>query len=87
MNAMTSSLKGDGMLFITHPLGASFVRELYERDAFTVPHELPSEDAFRELVDARTLKFVDFVEAKHDGEEEDTTIHSYFASAVKKTQR
>lgn len=45
LNAMTSCLKVGGSLFITHPLGADFVKKLQEEDPGTVPHLLPTREA------------------------------------------
>ena len=40
-----------GKLFITHPLGANFVQQLHESDPRTVPHLLPLQWSFPQLMD------------------------------------
>lgn len=44
LTAMASCLKAGGLLFITHPLGAGFVKKLHEEDPGTVPHLLPTRE-------------------------------------------
>jgi len=62
MKAATKALKLDGVLAITHPLGADFVRKLNEDNPDMVPHHLPSILDFRSMARSHPLTVVDFVE-------------------------
>jgi riboflavin kinase len=62
LTAMTQCLHNDGMLFVTHPLGADFVRKLHEEDSSTVPHLLPSKSRMQEMAMFQPLELVDFVD-------------------------
>ena len=75
LNAMTSCLKVGGTLFITHPLGANFVKKLHKEDPGTVPHLLPAQ-AFLENMNL-PLKVTDWEEVDKNGNP------IYFAGAVK----
>ena len=48
--AACALLKPGGRLLISHPLGASFVRELRASDPSVVPHELPSRESLARLL-------------------------------------
>jgi riboflavin kinase len=63
LTAMTQCLHNDGMLFVTHPLGADFVQKLHEEDSSTVPHVLPSRPKMLEMAMFQPLELVDFVES------------------------
>ena len=45
-------LRTGGAVFISHPLGSEFVRELHVSDPTVVPHKLPSQDALAKMVDS-----------------------------------
>ena len=60
---MKKSIKNDGALFITHPLGPDFVRKLHQEDPSTVPHVLPSLDELQNT----TLRITDWKETDVSG--------------------
>jgi riboflavin kinase len=59
---LTSLLRVDGSLFITHPLGADFVLKLNREDADTVPHLLPTAEQLREQTLCLPLVVSEFAE-------------------------
>lgn len=69
LSAMASCLKVGGMLFITHPLGADFVKKLHEEDPGTVPHLLPTRNELTERIETTQLplKMVDWQEQDDNG--------------------
>ena len=75
LNAMTSCLKVGGKLFITHPLGADFVKKLHEEDPSTVPHLLPTRESLEST--ALPLQVTDWQETDDNGNP------LYLAGAIK----
>jgi riboflavin kinase len=59
---LTSLLRVDGSLFITHPLGADFVLKLHNEDADTVPHLLPTIEQLRDQTLCLPLQVSEFTE-------------------------
>jgi len=62
---LSSLLKEHGTLFITHPLGADFVRKLHEEGPETVPHLLPTKEQWMNWTTTQSnlpLRLVDFQE-------------------------
>jgi riboflavin kinase len=59
---LTSLLRTGGSLFITHPLGADFVKKLHNEDADTVPHLLPTLEQLRDQTLCLPLQVSEFVE-------------------------
>lgn len=62
---LSSLLKVNGLLFVTHPLGADFVRKLHEESPETVPHLLPSKERWMNWTTTQSnlpLRLVDFQE-------------------------
>lgn len=75
LEAMTTCLKTGGSLFITHPLGAKFVKQLHEEDPSTVPNLLPTIDELQTT--PLPLRVMDFEEKDRFGNA------IYLASLVK----
>jgi len=64
LDAKASSLKPNGKLFITHPLGKSFVEKLHESDNSMVPHLLPQKYQLEEYANLSQMELDDFTEEK-----------------------
>jgi riboflavin kinase len=88
---LTSLLKLNGSLFITHPLGADFVAELHRSDADTVPHLLPTFSELHAQTLCLPLVVSDFVEeadmsipmTTDDAYHEDAQVPIYYAAMTK----
>lgn len=91
LTAVSKCLKDDGIVAITHPLGAQFVKKLHTEDPETVPHNLPSQEMFKEMViqESQPLSMYSFVEEIEalGGNSNDKTQQIYYASAKKVPQR
>jgi riboflavin kinase len=61
VDSLSKALLLDGVLTISHPLGAEFVAKLHKQDASTVPHLLPSTQMeVLELIHGLNLSMQDF---------------------------
>jgi riboflavin kinase len=61
VDSLSNALLLDGVLTISHPLGAEFVAKLHKKDASTVPHLLPSTQMeVLELIHGLNLSLEDF---------------------------
>lgn len=83
---LTSLLRTGGSLFITHPLGADFIRKLHKEDAATVPHLLPTVEQLRDQTLCLPLKVSEFAEQADimmtSDKEDDATNKSKALSTV-----
>eukprot|EP00551_Chaetoceros_affinis_P004840 CAMPEP_0203667380 /NCGR_PEP_ID=MMETSP0090-20130426/4220_1 /ASSEMBLY_ACC=CAM_ASM_001088 /TAXON_ID=426623 /ORGANISM="Chaetoceros affinis, Strain CCMP159" /LENGTH=543 /DNA_ID=CAMNT_0050531519 /DNA_START=105 /DNA_END=1736 /DNA_ORIENTATION=+ len=89
LTAASKGLKNDGIIAITHPLGAQFVKKLHTEDPETVPHNLPSQDIFEEMIrESQPLSMYSFIEEidSPDDKNNDTSQVIYYASAKKVPQ-
>lgn len=81
LGAAAHCLKQNGIVAISHPLGASFVEKLHKEDPRTVPNLLPSESYFDEMTkSSQPLEIMNFIDETNDAQ----TI--YYASAKKVPQ-
>lgn len=88
LSAASQCLKNDGILAITHPLGAQFVKKLHTEDPLTVPHNLPSKEYFEQdmmVQSSQPLSVVNFIEEMNNDGGDKHII--YYASAKKVPQR
>ena len=87
LTAASQCLKNDGILAITHPLGAQFVDKLKTKDPDTVLHSLPSNDTLQQMLVESQQPFLvsDFAEEIDMDDEESKII--YYASMKKVPQR
>lgn len=87
LSAASQCLKVDGVLAVTHPLGAPFVLKLHMEDPQTVPHTLPAKEVFTKMVQSsqplEILQFIETMQSKDTGE----TQTVYYASAKKVPQQ
>lgn len=81
MNAATMALKQRGILVVSHPLGAAFVKELHINSPDTVPSLLPNAEEFEDLVKPHALSVMDFMDSSFENEGKRMPI--YFANAKK----
>jgi riboflavin kinase len=88
---LASLLRTGGSLFITHPLGADFVKKLHNEDADTVPHLLPTLEQLNDQILCLPLMVSEFVEeaeimannVEHDGVKVHTTVPVYYAAMTR----
>jgi riboflavin kinase len=89
LSAAVECLRPDGIVVITHPLGAEFVRKLNQEDPDTVPHHLPTILDFRKLTREQPLIALDFIEDVDllNVNREVQNFQIYYASARKTPYR
>ncbi len=93
MTAASQCLKNDGIVAITHPLGAQFVDKLKAEDPETVLHSLPSLSSLQQMIQEsqQPLQIVEFIEeidadANFDSNES-SKKNIYYASMKRVPQR
>ena len=78
LQSMTELVRVRGLVCISHPLGADFVRQLRKEDPITVPHLLPAtKHEFQQLARTLPLHVLDVVDKGSNNKS------FYMASAVK----
>lgn len=97
LTAASKCLKNDGIITITHPLGAQFVKKLHTEDPDTVPHNLPSQEMLEKMIQdsSQPLAMCSFIEeivSQGDEEDDDDSNDKkkqpiYYASAKRVPQR
>jgi len=85
LSAAAQCLRPNGIVVITHPLGADFVRKLNEEDPDSVPHHLPTILDFRKMTREQPLVVLDFIEDVDllNVQKEIQNFQFYYASARK----
>ena len=86
LTAASQCLKTDGILAISHPLGAPFVEKLHNEDPETVTHTLPSSESLQKMIlesqqPFEVLEFVEKIKLNN------SSTRIYYASMRKVAQR